>query len=137
MAGADSIYTELTQDLQLTFQGTNVDCRAERTKVVMIANPVELNVLAIQEKSLVDREFNLPYAARCFVMIYHAAVLPDRGNDQITARIIEAPQFRRAHCGLRIDSGRFARTDGYMLSLGDSNGFSPTAVSLEFKHFMT
>ena len=53
VAGADGVAAHLLQHFELTFQGAGVDGGAERAEVVMIADAVELNALAVEQKAVV------------------------------------------------------------------------------------
>ena len=48
---------------------------AERAQIVMVADAIQFDVLAVEEKALVHREFNGANAKRRFIDIHRLAVL--------------------------------------------------------------
>ena len=66
MAGADGIAAECLQNFNLSFECPSVDHRAQRAQVAVIANAVDRHVLAVQQESVVRREFNRADAERGF-----------------------------------------------------------------------
>ena len=58
VAGADGVAAHLLQNLNLPLQRAGVDGRAERAQVVMVANAVESDALAVQQETVVGGELD-------------------------------------------------------------------------------
>src|SRR5580765_8818026 len=58
VAGANGIAAHLLKDFELTFERAGVDGGAERAEIVMIANAVERDALAVQKETVVSSEFD-------------------------------------------------------------------------------
>ena len=93
VARADGVDAGLAQNFQLPLQRADVDGRAERAEIVVVANAVQLDVLAVKKKSFVHGELRSADAKRRFVNIHGASVLFHRGHDDIALRLFQAPEF--------------------------------------------
>lgn len=54
----DGITSHIFQQCQLTAKSRYIDCGSQRAKVVMIAYPLELTMLAVQEETFVGHQLN-------------------------------------------------------------------------------
>ena len=51
MAGANRVNTHFLEDLELAFECSSVDSGTQCTKIVVHADPFEIDVLSVEEKS--------------------------------------------------------------------------------------
>ena len=77
----------------------SVDRRAQRPKIVMIADAVERHVLAVEKKAFVGVELDRADAERRFVAYRRLFLdrmdgLLDRGNGGIKIRLLQSPELR-------------------------------------------
>ncbi len=119
VAGAEGIAAHLPQQLELPLEGPHVDRRAQGAQVVMIADAVELEMLAVDQQPLVGVVLHGTHAEGGLVGIDHVAVLHERGHGHIAMGRIGAPQLR---IGQRAGS-----LDRCALSGGDLDGFGRNA----------
>src|SRR5258705_65014 len=75
-------------------QCAGVDGGAERAEIVMIANAVQGDTLAVEKEAVISGEFNRANAERSFILVDHFAILLYGCNRQITRRILYVPQLR-------------------------------------------
>src|SRR5208337_656624 len=75
VAGADGVTPHLAQNLQPPFPDALWDSGADAASVMMKAHAVELDVLPIEQESLIRVEQSLADADRCFVYIEDSVVL--------------------------------------------------------------
>ena len=68
MTGADRVAAHLLEDLKLALNRADIERRAERTKIVMIAHAVKLDAPVVEEKA-VGVESCRADAERCFVRV--------------------------------------------------------------------
>ena len=69
MAGADCIAAHGFQDLELAFECPGIDRGAKRAQVVMVADSVKRNPLAVQEEPFLGVKPNGPNAKGGFVNV--------------------------------------------------------------------
>src|SRR6266850_5046414 len=94
MAGAQRIDAHLFHDFELTFQGSNVDCRSQRAKIMVIANSVEPHVLAVKKETVGDIKLDCPNAENSFLTVYEFAVLLDSSDGGVKIGFFYAPELR-------------------------------------------
>ncbi len=80
VAGTDGIASHVAEHLQLPLQGADVDGGAQRAEVVMIADAIELEMLAVDEEAGVGVILEGADAERGFIGVDDLAVLRDRGD---------------------------------------------------------
>src|SRR3981081_2010837 len=98
MASANRVDTHLFQDFELPLQGPHIESRAERSQIVMIANAVDLYLLAIEKEALVYVETDRADSEDRFVSIDDhtvngAAGLRHCGDGSIEIWVFQVPQL--------------------------------------------
>ena len=96
MAGADGVAAHVGEHFELPLQGAVVERRAERAEIVVIADAVEFEMLAVDEEAGVGVEFERADAEWRFVGVDGFAVLRDGGDGDIAiGRLLgrDAPEF--------------------------------------------
>ncbi len=91
MAGANGITAHLLEHLDLALEGAKVDCGAQRAQVVMIADTVEFDVLAIYEQARIRVVFERADPEGSLVGIHERAIVGDSSDGHVTVRGLGAP----------------------------------------------
>ena len=113
---ADGVAAHLLQDSDLTLDGGAVVDRAKSALVVMHANALELDVLAIERKAVVDVVVEPTIAIDRVVRIDDLAVNLDLGTNRVEVGGLGRPQARVGSVDLGIDGLGLAC--GHSLSVG-------------------
>ena len=71
--------------------------RAERTEIMMIADTLELPVLAVQIKALLRNELDRTDTETRLIFIRHNPVHHDAGQCLIEVRVLRRPKLRLLH----------------------------------------
>ena len=93
VARANRVAAHLFKDFELSFERAGVDGGAERAEIVMIANAVERNALAVKEEAVIGGKFDRANAERSFATIDYSAALRQGRNGDITGGIFDVPKF--------------------------------------------
>src|SRR5690349_5271659 len=94
MTCANRVDAHFFQDFYLSLQSSNVERRAERSKIVMVANAVEPDVFAVEEEPSIGVELDRADAEDRLVTIKQFPALLDRRDGYVKIGVLQTPQFR-------------------------------------------
>ena len=94
MAGANRIDAKLAQNFQLALKRAKIQGSPQCAKIVMVADAIEFDMLAVEKKAFVHSEFNRADAKRGFVNVNRLPALLHRSDQDITLRFFQTPNFR-------------------------------------------
>src|ERR1035437_5662115 len=92
VAGADGVASHLAQDFQAAFPDALRDGGADASGLVVQADPVQLDVFAVEQESLVGVEQGFADAGGRIVFIHDAALVADRGVNFVEVGIGHRPE---------------------------------------------
>ncbi len=133
VAGANGVAAHLLQNFDLPLQGAEVDGGAEGAEVVVVADAVQGNAAAVEQKTVVGRELNFADAKGSLVAVNHFAVLLDGSDHQVTVGLFEAPEAGMAEFDLVFGQGGLARGDWDVALRQRGDGAAPEAVGAELE----
>ena len=91
MAGANSVDTHLFQDLDLTFQGSRIDCRTQRAQIVMITDTIDFYALTVKRKSCERIKLDRANPKDGVVAVQKLSVLLDCRYCRVEVRALQIP----------------------------------------------
>ena len=103
---ADGVHTHGLQFGELAVQGIFIQCSTQATEVVMLADTVELEVLAIEPEACLWVEPKTPKACRSLIVINHLAVDSHFRAYLIYIRGLARPKHRLRNVDDRLQSLR-------------------------------
>ena len=80
VAGTDGVHAHFAHETELTAESRNVDRRTERTEVVVVADPVELDVTAVEEEPVICGEFDGACAELHGGVVERVVVFVEKGD---------------------------------------------------------
>ena len=95
MRCADCIATHILKNKQLVPEGSNIDCCAQRSQVVVIADSLELAGLSIEEETFFGNEFHSAEAKTRLIDICKSLSVIEFRNCLIEIRSFRGPKQRR------------------------------------------
>ena len=112
VAGADGVAAHVAEHLELPLQGADIDGGAQGAEIVVVADAVEFEVLAVDEEAGVGVVLDGADAEGGFVGIDDGAVLGDGGDGDVTIGRLGAPELGVGDCRPGFDGCRaLARGD--------------------------
>ena len=96
MTRANGVNAHLFENFQLALQRAQVQGRAERPEIVMVADALKLYAFAVEEKAFLDVEFDCANTESRFVAIDQNGVRGSRRSETVVTSYVQIRRSQRS-----------------------------------------